>query len=92
MFDQLFKSPCAINHHSTKPLLEERLRYLAYRAAQGSTRNSLRIVAQHMLVFVDVLRLETDDKVTIEQIRTAADLSVGSQPEKILGIRQIRVI
>jgi hypothetical protein len=25
MFDQLFKSPRAINHHSTKPLLEERM-------------------------------------------------------------------
>ena len=33
-----------------------------------------------MLVFVDVLRLETDNEVTIEQIRTAADLWVGSQP------------
>jgi hypothetical protein len=43
MFDQLFKSPRAINHHSTRPLLEERLRYLAYRAAQGSTRSSLRL-------------------------------------------------
>ena len=80
MFDQLFKSSRAINRHSTRPLLEERLRYLAYRAAQGSTRSSLRLVAQHMLVFVEVLRLETDNEVTIEQIRTAADLWVGSQP------------
>ena len=35
MFDQLFKSPRAIERHSTGPLLQERLRYLTHCATQG---------------------------------------------------------
>lgn len=80
MFDQLFTSPRAIERHFTRPLLEERLRYLTYCAAQGSTRSSLRLIAQHMLVFIDLLNLETGDDVNIEQIHAAAVRWVGSQP------------
>jgi hypothetical protein len=80
MFDQLFTSPRAIERHFARPLLEERLRYLAYCAALGSTRSSLRLIAQHMLVFIDLLNLETGDDVNIEQIRAAAVRWVGSQP------------
>jgi len=81
MFDQLFKSPRAIDRHSTGPLLEEWLCYLTHCAAQGSTRSSLRLIAQHLLVFIDLLHLETADEVSLEQIRTAANLWVGSQPQ-----------
>jgi site-specific recombinase XerD len=81
MFDQLFKSPRAIDRHSTSPLLEERLRYLAHCAARGSARSSLRLIAQHLLVFIDLLDLETADEVSLEQIRTAAKHWVGSQPQ-----------
>lgn len=81
MFNQLFKSPRAIDRHSTSPLLEERLRYLAHCAARGSTRSSLRLIAQHLLVFIDLLHLETADEGSLEQIRTAADLWVGSRPQ-----------
>lgn len=80
MFDQLFTSPRAIERHFARPLLEERLRYLTYCAALGSTRSSLRLIAQHMLVFIDLLNLETGDDVNIEQIRAAAVRWVGSQP------------
>lgn len=80
MFDRLFKSPRAINHHTTSPLLEERLRYLAHCTLQGRTRSSLRLIAQHMLVFIEVLHLESGDKVSIEQIRAAAEQWVGTQP------------
>jgi hypothetical protein len=66
MFDQLFIAARAVSRHSKGPLLEERLRYLAYRAAQGSTRSSLRLVAQHLLVFVEQFHLETTDDVTLE--------------------------
>jgi hypothetical protein len=40
MFDQFFKSPRAVERHSTSPLLEERLRYLARCARQGSTKSA----------------------------------------------------
>jgi integrase/recombinase XerD len=81
MFDQLFESPRAIARHSKGLLLGERLRYLTYCAARGSTRSSLRLIAQHMLVFIDLLHLDTTDEVSVEQIRAAANLWVGSQPQ-----------
>jgi integrase/recombinase XerD len=81
MFDQLFKCSRAVARHSASPLLEERLRYLAHCAAQGSTKSSLRLIAQHLLVFIDYLHLETTDEVNFEQIDTAADLWVGRQPQ-----------
>ena len=80
MFDQLYKSPRAIHRYSTGPLLEERLRYLVHCAARGSTRSSLRLIAQHQLVFIGLLHLETAKKVSLEQIRAAADLWVGKSP------------
>ena len=81
MFDQLFKSPRAVERHSTRPLLEERLRYLARCAGQGSTRSSLRQIAQHLLVFIDYLHLEAADEISVEQIHAAADRWVGRQPQ-----------
>lgn len=81
MFNQLFTSPRAVERYSSGPLLEERLRYLAHCAAQGSTRSSLRLVAQHQLAFVDYLHLQTAKSVTVEQIHAATDLWVGRQPK-----------
>jgi integrase/recombinase XerD len=78
MFGQLFTSPRAIDHHSTGPLLEERLRYLAHCAAQGSTRSSLRLIASHLLVFIDQFDLEVAHDVTLDQIKEAANAWVGS--------------
>lgn len=78
MFDQLFTSPRAIDHHSTSPLLEERLRYLGHCAAQGSTRSSLRLIASHLLVFIDQFDLEVARDVSLDQIKEAANAWVGS--------------
>ena len=52
MFDQLFTSPRSVGRYSSGPLLEERLGYLAHCAARGSTRSSLRLIAQHQLAWV----------------------------------------
>ena len=57
MFNQLFTSPRSLERYVSGPLLEERLRYLAHCAAQGSTRSSLRLIAQHQLAFIDYLHL-----------------------------------
>lgn len=81
MFDQLFTSTRAVERYSSGPLLEERRRYLAHCAAQGSTRSSLRLIAQHQLVAIEYLHLPTADSLTVEQIRAAADVWVGRQPQ-----------
>ena len=78
MFDQLFTSSRAIDRHSRSPLLEERLRYLAHRAAQGSTRSSLRLTAQHLLIFVEQFDLRTAHDVSLEAIQNAAKAWVGT--------------
>ena len=81
MFDQLFTAPQAIERYTSSPLLEERLRYLAHCATQGRTRSSLRLIAQHQLVFIDSLHLETAGVVTVEQIHAAADAWGGRDPQ-----------
>jgi integrase/recombinase XerD len=81
MFNQLFTSQRTIDHHSSSPLLEERLRYLAHCAGQGSTRSSLRLIAQHLLVFVEQFDLEAEHDVDLEQIQKAANIWVGSRPQ-----------
>jgi integrase/recombinase XerD len=81
MFDQLFTSTRAVERYASGPLLEERLRYLAHCASQGSTRSSLRLIAQHQLVAIEYLDLPTADSITVEQVRAAADVWVGRQPQ-----------
>jgi integrase/recombinase XerD len=55
MFEKIFTSAKAVDRYSNGPLLEERVRYLAHCAAQGSTRSSLRLIAQHQLILIDYL-------------------------------------
>jgi len=81
MFNELFTAPKAVDRYSSGPLLEERLGYLAHCAAQGSTRSSLRLIAQHQLVLVDYLHLQEADSISVEQIQAAADLWVGRRPQ-----------
>src|SRR5207249_12270453 len=81
VFNPLFTSPRAVERYSSGPLLEERLRYLAHCAAQGSTRSTLRLIAQHQLALIDYLHLQTADAVTVEQIHAATDLWVHRQPQ-----------
>jgi integrase/recombinase XerD len=81
MFDELFTSRQAIDRHSNSPLLEERLRYLAHCGAQGSTISSLRLIAQHLLVFIEQFDLEVEHNVGLEQIQKAANVWVGSRPQ-----------
>lgn len=81
MFPQLFQCPRTIERHQAAAFLDERLCYLAHCAAQGRTKSSCRLIAQHLLVFVDYLPLATDGEISIEQIQAAADRWVGRQPQ-----------
>jgi len=81
MFEKLFTSSKAVDRYSNGPLLEERVRYLVHCAAQGSTRSSLRLIAQHQLVLIDYLHLQQAASITVEQIHAAADRWVGRQPQ-----------
>ena len=81
MFDRLFTLPKALDRYSGGPLFEERLGYLAHCAAQGSTRSSLRLIAQHQLVLVDYLHLQEADSLTVEEVEAAADRWVRRQPQ-----------
>ncbi len=81
MFHQLFQCPRTIERHQAGAFLDERLRYLAHCTDQGRTKSSLRLIARHLLVFVDYLPLASDSEISIEQIQTAADRWVGRQPQ-----------
>ncbi|MGI8746309.1 MAG: tyrosine-type recombinase/integrase [Bryobacteraceae bacterium] len=81
MFSQLFTSPKAVTRYSSGPLFEERLRYLAHCSAQGSTRSSLRLIAQHQLVLVDYLHLREADSLTVKDLEAAADRWVSREPQ-----------
>jgi hypothetical protein len=81
MFEQLFTEPRAVERYSRAPLLDERLRYLAHCATRGSTRSSLRLIAQHQLVLIDYLQLQTAESISVEQIERAADRWVHRQPQ-----------
>lgn len=81
MIDQLYKSSRAVERHLAAPLLDERLRYLSHRGALGSTKNSLRLIAPYLLVFIDYLHLESNTEISIEQINKAADQWISRQPQ-----------
>src|SRR5262244_4548399 len=80
MFHQLFQHPPTIERHQAAPLLEERRSYLAHCADQGRTKSSLRLIAQHLLVFVDYLPLTTVREIDIEHLHAAADRWVNRRP------------
>jgi len=81
MFEKLFTSSKAVDRYSNGALLEDRVRYLVHCAAQGSTRSSLRLIAQHQLVLIEYLHLQQPAAITVEQIYTTADRWVGRKPQ-----------
>lgn len=57
MFARLFTQPKTLAHQRDGPLVEERLRYLSFRADQGMTRITLQEMARFLLVVAEALRL-----------------------------------
>lgn len=73
MLNQLFKRPHAIRRQLNAPLLEERLRYLAYRAEQATSHVTLYQIAFYQLIIIEYLHLEENGHTyTFKEIETAA--------------------
>jgi site-specific recombinase XerD len=72
MFHQIFKRSHAIQRHLAAPLLNDRLRYLAHCAEQGTAQTTLRRIAHYQQIVIRYLRLKTSRTVTLHEIETAA--------------------
>jgi hypothetical protein len=76
MFERLFDCPCVLMRQRAGPLLEERLRYLCYRADQGITRRILQETARSLLVVAEGLRLadRPGEAISLSKIEQQAPL------------------
>ena len=81
MFHQLFKCPQAADRHFSSPLVEARLRFLTHCAGQGCALGTLRGKAAKLLVIVDQMDLQTEGRVSVEEIQAAADRWSCRQPQ-----------
>ena len=74
MFNQLFRRSYAIRRQLNAPLLEERLRYLTYRAEQETAHITLYEIAIYQLIIIKYLHLERNDHIyTFKELETAAN-------------------
>lgn len=48
MFETLFKYPWAVSRHNSAEMLDERLRFLTQRAADGLSKPTLRMTAHSL--------------------------------------------
>jgi hypothetical protein len=80
MFNRLFNRRRALERHTIAPLAEQRLRYLSHCTEQGTTKTSLRRVAQAQLIVVEQLGLKAAGKISSEQIEAAADRWAALEP------------
>ncbi len=73
MFHQIFKMPFTIKRQFNAPLLEDRLRYLAYRAKQETLPSVLRQIARYQLIAIKYLNLKDNKQVfTLKELSAAA--------------------
>ena len=72
MFKQLFRYPLIQARHRAGPLAQERERYLQYRAAQGATNLTLKLMAAALLQVACKIKPLRGRNVTIAEIRKAA--------------------
>lgn len=69
MFNQFFKRTKALN----APLLEERLRYLTYRAEQETAPTVLIEISTYQLIIIKYLHLKNNDQIiTLKELESAA--------------------
>jgi site-specific recombinase XerD len=79
MFEQLFTYQGVLSRHRDAPLVEERERYLATRAAGGLAPATLQNLAQELRIIAQMLEFPADGAVNAASISTAADRWVQSQ-------------
>ena len=72
MFEKLFKDPRTIKRYRTGPLVEERLRYLRYRAEFGTSARTLEGIAASQLRLIQLLHLTEGQTVRLSQVEAAA--------------------
>ena len=73
MFEQLFTYPGVLSRHHEAPLVEERERYLATRAAVGLAPATLRNLAQTLRIITQTLSLPAEGLLDTTAIQHAAD-------------------
>ena len=73
MFEELFVHRGSIENHRAAPLLEARLMYLRHLQDAGFSRKTLRRKAANLTRLVSLLDYRQGDKVTVSQIRAAAE-------------------
>jgi integrase/recombinase XerD len=79
MFEQLFTYHGVLSRHREAPLVEERERYLAARAAGGLAPATLQNLAQELRIIAQILEFPADGTLNAASISTAADRWVQSQ-------------
>jgi integrase/recombinase XerD len=72
MFQQLYERSHALDRQLSSPLAQERLRYLEYRAKQGTVRRTLREISVYLLVVIEHLPLRRKRAVNLQEIEVAA--------------------
>jgi integrase/recombinase XerD len=71
MFEKLFEKPGTIKRLRNASLLEDRLRYLTYRAERGSGWLALREIARYQYIATKYLNIDNDRIITIKEIKDA---------------------
>ena len=73
MFTKIFQKPYDQKRYSDASFLEERMRYLTYRAQQGAKLSVLQDIADFQLIFIKYLPLKNETVITLNEINSAAN-------------------
>ena len=68
MLEKLFKYPAVLFRQRSAPLLEERERYLTYRAEEGCSNATLLRIARELFQITQLLDISSKSGITSEQI------------------------
>lgn len=73
MFERIFKHRAVIRRHREGPLVEDRLRYLLFKAEGGAAWKTLSITADYLLAVATRMALTNSSKVSMAEIEKAAN-------------------